>query len=113
MSNVVKNVESVGKKGVSAVSGLIGSNKRYIEIFLVAVILIEYLPHKVMGFQAKRLFDPLMNPVRQAFRNPYFHLLLFVILLWAGCIKRDMTLFLLLSIFMMTYRIHQETDERR
>ena len=111
MSNVAKNVESAGRKGVSVVSNLIGGNKRYIEMFLVAVILIEYLPHKVMGFQAKKLFDPLMDPIRQAFRNPYFHLLLFVILLWACCIKRDMTLFLLLSIFMMTYRVHQEVEE--
>lgn len=111
MSNVVKKVESVGKKSVSVVSNLIGSNKRYIEIFLVAVILIEYLPHKVMGFKAKRLFDPLMNPIRQAFRNPHFHLVLFVILIWSCCIKRDMNLFLLLSIFMMTYRIHQEVEE--
>jgi hypothetical protein len=31
--------------------------------------------------------------------------------LWSCCIKRDMNLFLLLSIFMMTYRIHQEVEE--
>jgi len=111
MSNVAKSVESVGRKSVSVVTNLIGSNQRYIEIFLVSVILIEYLPHKVMGIQAKKLFDPLMNPVKQAFRNPYFHLLLFIILLWSCCIKRDMNLFLLLSIFMMTYRIHQEVAE--
>ena len=108
MSNVVKNVESVGRKGVSVVTNLIGGNKRYIEIFLVGIILIEYLPHKVMGFQAKKLFSPIMNPLKEAFRNPKFHLLLFVILLWSCCILRDMNLFLLLSIFMMTYRVHQE-----
>lgn len=111
MSNVVKNVESVGRKGVSLVSNVIGGNKRYIEIFLVGIILIEYLPHKVMGFQAKKLFSPIMLPLKEAFRNPNFHLLLFVILLWSCCISRDMNLFLLLSIFMMTYRVHQEVEE--
>jgi hypothetical protein len=111
MSNVAKNVENVGRKGVSVVSNLIGGNKRYIEIFLVALILIEYLPHKVMGFQAKKLFDPIMKPIREAFRNPNFHLVLFIILLWSCCIVRDMNLFLLLSIFMMTYRVHQEVEE--
>ena len=111
MSNVVKNVESVGRKGVSVVTNIIGGNKRYIEFFLVGIILIEYLPHKVMGFQAKKFFSPIMNPLKEAFRNPNFHLLLFVILLWSCCILRDMNLFLLLSIFMMTYRVHQEVEE--
>jgi len=109
--SAVKSVENVGRKGVSVVSNMIGDNQRHIEFFIVAVILIEYLPHKVMGFKAKKLFDPIMNPIRQAFRNPMFHLFLFIVLLWSSCIKRDMNLFILLSIFMMTYRVHQEVEE--
>jgi len=109
--SAVKSVENVGKKGISVVSNVIGANKRYIELFIIGVILIEYLPHEIMGFKAKALFKPIMDPIRVAFRNPIFHLFLFVTLLWSCCIKKDMNLFLLLSIFMMTYRIHQEVQE--
>lgn len=107
----MNTVESVGKKGVSVVSGVIGANKRWIELFLVGVIALEYIPHNVLGFKLKRMLSPINETFRVLFRNQFFHLALFVTMLWSCCIKKDLILFILLSIFMMTYRIHHEIDE--
>ena len=107
----LKSVESLGKKGVSTVGNIIGANKRNIEFFLVAVIVIEYIPHEILGIRFKSLLRPLMDPVKQLIRHPVMHLFLFVCLVYSCCIKKDMNLFLLLTIFMMTYRIHDETVE--
>ena len=106
-------VESAGKKGVTFVSGIIGANKRWIELFLVGVITLEYIPHEVLGFKLKKMFAPVNDSLRSLFRNQFFHLALFITMVWSCCIKRDLILFLLLSIFMMTYRIHHELDEHR
>ena len=107
----LKDVESLGKKGVSTVGNIIGSNKRDIEFFMVAIIVIEYLPHDIMGFELKKMLKPFMDPVKKIIRHPFVHLFLFVCLIYSCCIKRDMNLFLLLTIFMMTYRIHHEVKE--
>lgn len=105
-------VESAGKKGVSVVSGIIGANKRWIELFLVGVITLEYIPHEVLGIKLKQMLSPFTDSLRGLFRNQLFHTVLFIVMLWSCCIKRDMTLFILLAIFMMTYRIHHEIDTR-
>ena len=109
----MNKVESVGKKGVSVVSGVIGSNKRWIELFLVGVINLEYIPHDVLGFKLKRMLSPINDLLRSLFRNQFFHIALFVVMIWSCCVKKDLILFILLSIFMMTYRIHHEIDEHR
>ena len=106
-------VESAGKKGVSVVSGIIGANKRWIELFLVGVITLEYIPHDILGFKLKRLFAPVNDTLRSLFRNQLFHLVLFITMVWSCCIKKDLILFILLAIFMMTYRIHHEIDEKQ
>ena len=106
-------VESAGKKGVNVVSGIIGANKRWIELFLIGVITLEYIPHEVLGIRVKRMFAPINDTLRSLFRNQFFHLALFITMLWSCCIKKDLILFILLAIFMMTYRIHHEMDEHR
>ena len=107
----LKSVESLGKKGVSTVGGVIGANKKNIEFFMVAIIVIEYLPHDIMGIKLKKMLKPFMDPVKKLIRHQFVHLFLFVCLIYSCCIKRDMNLFLLLTIFMMTYRIHHEVKE--
>tara|TARA_B100000674_G_C37158344_1_gene609713 strand:- start:15 stop:365 length:351 start_codon:yes stop_codon:yes gene_type:complete len=107
----LKGVESLGKKGISGVSNVIGANKRNIELFMVAIIVVEYLPHDIFGIQFKKMLKPLMDPIKRLIRHPFVHLFLFVCLIYSCCIKRDMNLFLLLTIFMMTYRIHHEVQE--
>lgn len=107
----LKGVESLGKKGVATVGNVIGSHKRNIEFFMVAVIVVEYLPHDILGFPLKNYLKPLMDPVKRLIRHPFMHLFLFVCLIYSCCIKRDMNLFLLLTIFMMTYRIHYEVKD--
>ena len=109
----MNSVESAGKKGVAAVSGIIGANKRWIELFLVGVITLEYIPHEVLGFRLKRMFSPVNNTLRSLFRNQLFHIALFIVMIWSCCVKKDLILFILLSIFMMTYRIHHEIDGTR
>ena len=103
-------VESAGKKGVAAVSGIIGANKRWIELFLVGVIALEYIPHNVLGFKLKRMLSPINETFRVLFRNQFFHLALFVTMIWA-LLGGNRHFFILLAIFMMTYRIHHEIDE--
>lgn len=107
----LKDVGNIGKKGVSTVGNIIGSQKRKIEFFMVAIIVIEYLPHEIMGIPLKNAIKPIMIPIKKLIRHPLIHFLLFVCLLYSCCIKRDMNLFLLLTIFMMTYRIHHEVKE--
>jgi len=107
----LKSVENLGKRGISTVGNIIGSHQRNIELFLVAIIVIEYIPHDILGVRFKTLLRPVMDPVKQLIKHPAMHLFLFVCLIYSCCIKRDMNLFLLLTIFMMTYRIHDEMVE--
>ena len=107
----LKGVESLGKKGVSTVGNVIGANKRNIEFFMVAIIVVEYLPHDLMGVPLKRMLKPLMDPIKKFIKHPFVHLFLFICLIYSCCIRRDMNLFLLLTIFMMTYRIHYEVED--
>ena len=109
----MNSVESAGKKGVADVSGIIGANKRWIELFLVGFITLEYIPHDILGFKLKRMLSPINNTLQSFFRNRAFHLGLFIVMIWSCCIKKDLILFILLSIFMMTYRIHHEIEENR
>ena len=109
----MNKVESVGKKSISVVSGIIGSNKRWIELFLVGIITLEYIPHEVLGFKLKKMLAPVNDSLRSLFQNQFLHLALFITMVWSCCIKRDLVLFLLLSIFMMTYRINHELDDPR
>lgn len=105
----LKGVESLGKKGVSTVGNVIGSNKRTIEYVMIAIIVVEYLPYELLGFPLKKMLKPVMDPIKRLIKNPLMHLFLFACLIYSCCFKRDMNLFLLLIIFMMTYRIH-DTD---
>tara|TARA_B110000027_G_C15895508_1_gene201681 strand:- start:50 stop:394 length:345 start_codon:yes stop_codon:yes gene_type:complete len=107
----MSGLESLGKKGVSTVGNIIGAHQRKIELFLVGIIVIEYIPHDILGIRFKTLLRPFMDPVKKLIKHPVMHLFLFVCLLYSCCIKRDMNLFLLLTIFMMTYRIHDEIAE--
>ena len=67
----LKSVESLGKKGVSTVGNVIGANKRNIEFFMVAIIVVEYLPHDLMGVPLKRMLKPLMDPIKKFIKHPF------------------------------------------
>ena len=91
-------------KGVDAITNMIDSNKRYIEWFLIALIVLEFMPVGLLGFNIKSNVKSAIKPVTDLMAHPVTQLVVFVLLLWSCCVKRDMNLFLLLSVFLLVTR---------
>lgn len=90
------------------VSSSISGNRQMIVMFLSVLILLEFLPLGVLSpSQSKAVNDtlkPVLHPVTNLMANPYMRLLLFIILLWSCCIKKDVNLFLLVSVYFVMNR---------
>ena len=91
-------------KGVDAITNMIDSNKRYIEWFLIALIVREFMPVGLLGFNIKSNVKSTIKPVTDLMAHPVTQLVVFVLLLWSCCVKRDMNMFLLLSVFLLVTR---------
>ena len=91
-------------KGVDAITNMIDSNKRYIEWFLIALIVLEFMPVGLLGFNIKSNVKSTIKPVTDLMAHPVTQLVVFVLLLWSCCVKRDMNMFLLLSVFLLVTR---------
>jgi hypothetical protein len=101
------SVSSVGKKGVSFVSRIVASNKRFIEGFLIFFIVVHLLPRSLMGVSIKGPVVNVVRPITNIFRNDIFLFLLLIVMLYACCIRKDMNLFMLLVLFLLVNNIHQ------
>ena len=104
---MVDSVGSVGKKGVSFVSRMVSSNRRYIEGFLIFFIVVHFLPRSLMGVSIKAPVVNVVRPVTDFFRNDIFLFVLLIVMLYACCIRKDMNLFMLLVLFLLVNNIHQ------
>ena len=104
---MVDSVGSVGKKGIGAIAGIINSNRTLIEGFLVFFIVVHFLPKSLLGVGIKGPVVNIARPVINLFRNDMFLFLMFVVMIYACCIKRDMNLFVLLVLFLLVNNINQ------
>ena len=85
------------------VNSLISSNKSYLTNFLILLIVIEHFPLKETFPQILTAISPILNQLKTMMYSPIVKTLLFFILVWSCCIKKDMNTFLLLCIFFNTY----------
>ena len=100
--------DKVSSKVSSKVGKTIGSNKRVIEMFLVALILLQFAPFEVLGpkmnSQLQSVLNPVLNPVKNIMSNVYMRLLLFVVLVYSCCLRKDMNLFFIVSVYFLVSR---------
>lgn len=92
----------------SKVGKTIGSNRKVIETFLVVLILLQFAPYDVLGpklnSQLQSVLKPVLNPISNIMSNVYMRLLVFVVLVYSCCIRRDMNLFFIVSIYFIVSR---------
>ena len=85
------------------VNSLISSNKSLLHNVLIFMIVIEHFPLKSDFPQLFNTVKPLLDLLNNIFNMGIVKFVLFVILLWTCCIKKDMNTFLLMAIFFNTY----------
>ena len=76
------------------------SNKTLIKNFLVLLIVLKFIPTNILGFNLNRIISPVTGPLQRFMNHHIVKLVLFFLLLWACCWKRDMMLFVLLVLLM-------------
>lgn len=85
------------------VSSIISDNKKYVNYVLIFLILVEHFPLKSDLPQIYQLAQPILSQINYFMNTAIVKTLLFVILLWSCCIKKDMDTFILMAIFFNTY----------
>ena len=92
----------------SKVSSTISGNRKVLQMFFVVLILLEFAPFEVLGSRVeaslKSVLDPVMNPVTNIMSNAAMRLLVFVVLLWSCCVRKDMNLFFLVALYFVISR---------
>ena len=82
---------------------LVASNRRPIEMVLIGLILLHFVPTEVLGTQMdtqiRSMLGPLLTPIHAIMGNIFMRTFLFLVLVWACCSKKDMDLFLLLVVY--------------
>ena len=82
---------------------LVASNRRPIEMVLIGLILLHFVPTEVLGTQIdtqiKSMLGPVLTPIHAIMGNVFMRTFLFLVLVWACCAKKDMDLFLLLVVY--------------
>ena len=76
------------------------SNKTLIKNLLVFLIVLKFVPTNLFGFNLNRTLSPVTGPIQRFMSHHLVRLVLFALLLWACCWKRDMMLFVLLVLLM-------------
>ncbi len=92
----------------SKVSSTISGNRKVLQMFFVVLILLEFAPYEVLGSRMeaslKSVLDPVMSPVTSIMSNAFMRLLVFVVLLWSCCVRKDMNLFFLVALYFVISR---------
>jgi hypothetical protein len=100
--------DSVSSNVSGKVSSTISGNRQMIVLFLSALILLEFLPMGVLSASQQAslqgVLKPVLHPITNIMSNSYMRLLLFVIMLWSCCVKKDTNLFLLLAVYFIISR---------
>lgn len=85
------------------VNSIISSNKKYINNFLIFLIVIEHFPLKSDFPSAYNMVTPVLNQIKVFMNSSLVKTALFLVLVWTCCIKKDMDTFILMAIFFNTY----------
>ena len=92
----------------SKVSSTISGNRKILQMFFVVLILLEFAPYEVLGSRMeaslKSVLNPVMNPVTSIMSNAVMRLLVFVVLMWSCCVRKDMNLFFLVALYFVISR---------
>ncbi len=104
---MVESVGSVGKKSMDFVTKMVSSNRRFIEGFLVFFIVLEFLPRNLFGMNLKSNVKGVVKPVTDLFRNDVFSFVLLLVLLWSCCVKKDLEIFMLVVLFLLTHNVNK------
>ena len=82
---------------------LVSSNRKPIEMVLIGLILLHFVPTEVLGTQLdtqiKSMLGPVLTPIHAIMGNIFMRTFLFLVLVWACCTRKDMDLFLLLVVY--------------
>ena len=89
---------------VNTFSNAIRTNKKYIEYLLIAVIVLEFLPRDVLGFQVKSRLRSVSDPLMAFVKHDMTQLFVFVLLVWSCCLVNDSHLFTLLALMLLVLR---------
>ena len=90
--------------GFDSVTNLFNSNKKNIEMFLTLLIVVSLMPNNVLGMNIKSQLSPVLDPIQGFLRHNVVQLIIFLLLVYSCCIKVDMNMFLLLSVFLLSGR---------
>ena len=92
----------------SKVSSTISGNRKVLQMFFVALILLEFAPFEVLGprmeASLKGVLEPVMNPVSTIMSHNVMRLLVFVVLMWSCCVRKDMNMFFLVALYFVISR---------
>ena len=92
----------------SKVSSTISGNRKYLQLFFVVLILLEFAPYQVLGPSLEKtlkgVLDPVMRPVSSLMSNIFMRLAVFVVLLWSCCVRKDMNMFFLVALYFVISR---------
>lgn len=88
---------------------VVNSNKKYIEIIAIALILLQFAPFESLGSTGVRIenaLNPIFNPIKTLMSFDIVKVLLFLVLVFSCCIRRDMNLFFILSLYFIVDRCY-------
>lgn len=93
-------------KLTSKVSSTIGSNRKMIEIFLIVLIMLNFVPYDVLDIispglstKVKNMLGFVVSPVQEVMSYKLVKLLLFIALVVSVFKLKDMNLFFIIAIY--------------
>ncbi len=100
--------DSVSSNVSGKVTSTITGNRKIIMMFLAVLVLVEFVPLGFLSASQRSAvtstLKPVLNPVSNLMSNVYVRLLLFVVMVWSAFVKKDINLFLLLSVYFVMSR---------
>ena len=87
---------------------VVSSNKRYIELVALSLILLEFAPFEALGPTGMRIqgaLNPIFNPVRVIMSYDVMKVFLFLVLVFSCFIRKDMNLFFILALYFVIDRM--------
>ena len=98
-------------KVTSKVTSSVGSNKKYIEMLLIGLILVNFAPFEVfdtvspgLGGKIKSTLGILSNPINGLMSNVFVRTILYIAMVVACCTMKDMNLFIVLALYFVMVR---------
>jgi cytochrome c oxidase assembly factor CtaG len=98
-----KAVSKVSTKFMQEFSSLFTQNKGYVELFVVTLLLLQYMPEKIFFVntidsevsKVRTMVNQVVTPILQ---HPLTVMILFVLAVYSYYVKRDMNFFFILLI---------------